>query len=163
MLLHILIGFWYHKKKTAHTAAMKAFVVNRVGDFGFVLGIIAIFALTGSVSFDAIFASVVQLSGCNGQHFWLAVASIRSGLCSFIYRCNGEISTIRPSHLAAGCYGRAYPCICAHPCCNHGDGRCVFGMPNVAGHRICTYCAGDHNNCRRIYGNFCSDGWVDPV
>ncbi|MGB1469220.1 MAG: NADH-quinone oxidoreductase subunit L, partial [Candidatus Puniceispirillaceae bacterium] len=54
---YLLIGFWHHKE-TAHTAAMKAFVVNRVGDFGFVLGILAIFALTGSVSFDAIFDSV---------------------------------------------------------------------------------------------------------
>ena len=54
---YLLIGFWHHKE-TAHTAAMKAFVVNRVGDFGFVLGILAIFALTGSVSFDAIFESV---------------------------------------------------------------------------------------------------------
>ena len=54
---YLLIGFWHHKE-TAHTAAMKAFVVNRVGDFGFVLGILAIFALTGSVSFDDIFKSV---------------------------------------------------------------------------------------------------------
>ena len=54
---YLLIGFWHHKE-TAHTAAMKAFVVNRVGDFGFVLGILAIFALTGSVSFDSIFDSV---------------------------------------------------------------------------------------------------------
>ena len=52
---YLLIGFWYHKE-SAHTAAMKAFVVNRVGDFGFVLGILAIFALTGSVSFGDIFA-----------------------------------------------------------------------------------------------------------
>ena len=56
---YLLIGFWYHKE-SAHTAAMKAFVVNRVGDFGFVLGILAIFALTESVSFDAIFASVAD-------------------------------------------------------------------------------------------------------
>ena len=53
---YLLIGFWYHKE-SAHTAAMKAFVVNRVGDFGFVLGILAIFTLAGSVSFDAIFAN----------------------------------------------------------------------------------------------------------
>ena len=56
---YLLIGFWYHKE-SAHTAAMKAFVVNRVGDFGFVLGILAIFALTGSVSFDYIFASIAS-------------------------------------------------------------------------------------------------------
>ena len=56
---YLLIGFWYHKE-SAHAAAMKAFIVNRVGDFGFVLGILAIFALTGSVNFDAIFASIAE-------------------------------------------------------------------------------------------------------
>ena len=39
---YLLIGFWY-KKESAHTAAMKAFVVNRVGDFGFALGILAVY------------------------------------------------------------------------------------------------------------------------
>ena len=51
---YLLIGFWHHKE-TAHTAAMKAFVVNRVGDFGFVLGILAIFALTGFVYSSSFF------------------------------------------------------------------------------------------------------------
>ena len=51
---YLLIGFWYHKE-SAHTAAMKAFVVNRVGDFGFALGIFAVFALFGTVQFDEIF------------------------------------------------------------------------------------------------------------
>ena len=53
---YLLIGFWYHKE-SAHTAAMKAFVVNRVGDFGFALGIVSIFALMGSVQFSDIFAN----------------------------------------------------------------------------------------------------------
>ncbi|MDB3879757.1 NADH-quinone oxidoreductase subunit L [Alphaproteobacteria bacterium] len=52
---YLLIGFWY-KKDSAHSAAMKAFVVNRVGDFGFALGILAVYALFGSVQFDVIFA-----------------------------------------------------------------------------------------------------------
>ena len=54
---YLLIGFWYHKA-SAHTAAMKAFVVNRVGDFGFILGIIAIYSVFGSVYFDDIFKDV---------------------------------------------------------------------------------------------------------
>ena len=52
---YLLIGFWYHKE-SAHAAAMKAFVVNRVGDFGFALGILAVYALFGSVQFDDIFS-----------------------------------------------------------------------------------------------------------
>ena len=59
---YLLIGFWYHKP-SAHAAAMKAFVVNRVGDFGFALGIFGIFALTGSVQLDAIFAAAPNLVG----------------------------------------------------------------------------------------------------
>ena len=51
---YLLIGFWYNKT-SAHTAAMKAFIVNRVGDFGFILGIIAIYSIFGSVYFDEIF------------------------------------------------------------------------------------------------------------
>ena len=54
---YLLIGFWYHKP-SAHTAAMKAFIVNRVGDFGFILGIIAIYSVFGSLYFDEIFSDV---------------------------------------------------------------------------------------------------------
>jgi NADH-quinone oxidoreductase subunit L len=46
---YLLIGFWY-KKASANAAAMKAFIVNRVGDFGFALGIFGVFVLFGSAS-----------------------------------------------------------------------------------------------------------------
>jgi NADH-quinone oxidoreductase subunit L len=52
---YLLIGFWY-KKPSANAAAIKAFVVNRVGDFGFALGIFATFVVFGSIEFDTIFA-----------------------------------------------------------------------------------------------------------
>ena len=48
---YLLIGFWY-KRPSANAAAIKAFVVNRVGDFGFALGIFLVFRLTGSVNFE---------------------------------------------------------------------------------------------------------------
>ena len=57
---YLLIGFWYHKP-SAHKAAMKAFIVNRVGDFGFALGIFVIFYLFGSIQFDQIFANASEL------------------------------------------------------------------------------------------------------
>ena len=57
---YLLIGFWY-KKDSAHTAAMKAFVVNRVGDFGFALGILAVYQIFGSVQFDDIFANAALM------------------------------------------------------------------------------------------------------
>lgn len=58
---YLLIGFWY-KKQEAGAAAMKAFIVNRVGDFGFALGIFAIYLLFGSIQFDVIFANANAMS-----------------------------------------------------------------------------------------------------
>lgn len=58
---YLLIGFWY-ERPSANAAAIKAFVVNRVGDFGFALGIFMTFALTGSVAFDHIFAAAPGLA-----------------------------------------------------------------------------------------------------
>ncbi|MGJ8570825.1 MAG: NADH-quinone oxidoreductase subunit L [Hoeflea sp.] len=62
---YLLIGFWY-KKPSANAAAMKAFIVNRVGDFGFLLGIFGLFVLFGSASFDAIFAGVADYLPAEG-------------------------------------------------------------------------------------------------
>src|SRR5580704_15938593 len=55
LMSYLLIGFWYHKPE-ANAAAIKAFVVNRVGDFGFALGIFAVFMMTGAVDLDTVFA-----------------------------------------------------------------------------------------------------------
>ena len=59
---YLLIGFWY-KRPSANAAAIKAFVVNRVGDFGFALGIMAIFMVFGTLSFDAVFAQAPEMAG----------------------------------------------------------------------------------------------------
>jgi NADH-quinone oxidoreductase subunit L len=59
---YLLIGFWYHKP-SACEAAIKAFIVNRVGDFGFALGIFAVFAVFGTISFDTVFASAPDQVG----------------------------------------------------------------------------------------------------
>ncbi len=56
---YLLIGFWNHKD-SANAASIKAFLVNRVGDFGLALGIFAAFFMFGTVQFDALFASVVE-------------------------------------------------------------------------------------------------------
>ncbi len=56
---YLLIGFWHHKD-SANKAAIKAFVVNRVGDFGYAIGIAGIFYIFGTISFDSIFSQVDQ-------------------------------------------------------------------------------------------------------
>ena len=93
---YLLIGFWY-QKPSANAAAIKAFVVNRVGDFGFALGIFAIFYLTNSTDFETIFHAGAGLTGKTidflGWHadaltltclllFWARWASRRSSCCT---------------------------------------------------------------------------------
>ncbi|HEY8332200.1 MAG TPA: NADH-quinone oxidoreductase subunit L [Tardiphaga sp.] len=81
---YLLIGFWY-QKPTANAAAIKAFVVNRVGDFGFSLGIFAIFMLVGSTDFDTIFAAAPGLTGKTIDFFgWHADALTLTCLLLFM-------------------------------------------------------------------------------
>jgi len=72
---YFLIGFWY-KKDTANTAAIKAFVVNRVGDFGFALGIFLIFYLFGTVNYDEVFQQVPQILNNELTFFGISLNSI---------------------------------------------------------------------------------------
>jgi NADH-quinone oxidoreductase subunit L len=62
LMSYLLVGFWY-ERPSANAAAIKAFVVNRVGDFGFSLGIFLTYYLTGSVTFDQVFAAAPGLAG----------------------------------------------------------------------------------------------------
>ena len=62
LMSYLLIGFWYQKPE-ANAAAIKAFIVNRIGDFGFSLGIFAVFLMTGAVDFDTVFAQAPALTG----------------------------------------------------------------------------------------------------
>ncbi len=66
---YLLIGFYY-RKPSANAAAIKAFVVNRVGDFGFALGIFALFFLVDSVKFDDVFAAGPALAETNLTFLW---------------------------------------------------------------------------------------------
>ncbi|WP_204114795.1 NADH-quinone oxidoreductase subunit L [Shimia biformata] len=66
---YLLIGFYY-KKPSANAAAIKAFVVNRVGDFGFALGIFGLFYLTDSIMMDDIFAAAPALAETQLHFLW---------------------------------------------------------------------------------------------
>jgi len=80
---YLLIGFWYHKPE-ANAAAIKAFIVNRVGDFGFALGIFAVFMLTGAIDLDTVFAQAPSLTGKTINFFgWQADALTLT--CLFLF------------------------------------------------------------------------------
>ncbi|KUF09071.1 NADH-quinone oxidoreductase subunit L [Pseudoponticoccus marisrubri] len=66
---YLLIGFYY-RKPSANAAAMKAFVVNRIGDFGFALGIFALFFLVDSIKLDDIFAASPDLAETQLTFLW---------------------------------------------------------------------------------------------
>ncbi len=72
---YLLIGFWY-KKPTASAAAIKAFVVNRVGDFGFALGIFTVFWMFGTIQFAELFPMIASWEGRGWEflgHTWSAL------------------------------------------------------------------------------------------
>ncbi len=62
LMSYLLIGFWFGRP-SANAAAIKAFVVNRVGDFGFMLGILGVFFVFGTLDFDTVFAAVPGMAG----------------------------------------------------------------------------------------------------
>jgi NADH-quinone oxidoreductase subunit L len=129
---YLLIGFWY-QKPSAVAAAMKAFIVNRVGDFGFLLGIFLCFVLFGSVSFDAIFPRAADLAKTS-LHFigmdWHALTL--ASLLLFI-GAMGKSAQFVLAYLAAGRDGGADAGLRADPCGHHGDGGRVPGGAHVAG------------------------------
>jgi NADH-quinone oxidoreductase subunit L len=69
---YLLIGFWY-RRRTAALAAKKAFLVNRVGDFGFGLGIAALWTTVGSLNFADVFAFFAPDGGVAGLEGWMVI------------------------------------------------------------------------------------------
>jgi len=76
LVSYLLIGFWY-KKETAIYANMKAFLVNRVGDFGFLLGIACVLMYTGSIDYYEVFGQAGSLANAEIEifegHPWSAI------------------------------------------------------------------------------------------
>ena len=72
---YFLIGFWF-KKDSANAAAIKAFVVNRVGDFGFALGIFLIFYLFGTVNYNEVFQKIPTITDTNLNFLGIEVGAI---------------------------------------------------------------------------------------
>ncbi len=85
LVSYLLIGFWY-KKPTAIYANMKAFLVNRIGDFGFLLGIAGVMAYFGTLDYSTVFANAESFAATNttlnvwGDTNWSALSMICIGL-----------------------------------------------------------------------------------
>jgi len=70
LVSYLLIGFWY-KRESANYAALKAFIVNRVGDFGFAVGILAVWYFFGTIDYREVFAAVPALVEANVSLGWM--------------------------------------------------------------------------------------------
>jgi NADH-quinone oxidoreductase subunit L len=83
LMSYLLIGFWYQKPE-ANAAAIKAFVVNRIGDFGFLLGIFALFMMVGAVDYETVFAQAPSLVG-KSIHFLGYDADALTLICVLLF------------------------------------------------------------------------------
>ncbi|MDP8994111.1 MAG: NADH-quinone oxidoreductase subunit L [Pseudomonadota bacterium] len=80
---YLLIGFWYHKP-SANAAALKAFIVNRIGDFGFSLGIFATFLVFGTVSIPAILEAAPGMAGATFGFLGMRV-DVMTTICILLF------------------------------------------------------------------------------
>src|SRR5262249_33266485 len=83
LMSYLLIGFWYERPQ-ANAAAIKAFIVNRIGDFGFALGIFAAFMMTGTIDFGTLFAQAPALAG-KTMHFLAWDADALTVICILLF------------------------------------------------------------------------------
>jgi NADH-quinone oxidoreductase subunit L len=83
LMSYLLIGFWYERPQ-ANAAAIKAFIVNRIGDFGFALGIFAAFMMTGTIDFGTLFAQAPALAG-KTIHFLARDADALTVICILLF------------------------------------------------------------------------------
>ncbi|MCW8444991.1 NADH-quinone oxidoreductase subunit L [Fluoribacter gormanii] len=84
LVSYLLIGFWY-QKESAIEGSLKAFIVNRVGDFGFLIGIALVFAYTGSIDYETVFKSVNYLTSQNIELFQGHPWSLVTVICLALY------------------------------------------------------------------------------
>ena len=158
---YLLIGFWY-TKPSACAAAIKAFIVNRVGDFGLVLGIAAAFLAFDSVQFDEIFARVPELAPrrCTPSATTLDARADRRAA---VHRRHGQVGAARPAHLAARRHGRPDPGLGADPRGDDGDRRRVPGAPVLTALRVRAEGSWHGHLHRRQHRDLCRHHRAHPV
>jgi hypothetical protein len=131
---YLLIGFWY-TRPSAVFANMKAFLVNRVGDFGFVLGIAGIVYYTGSLDYAT--PSPRRIGHRRGRlhhdrpggH---GLGALTADLHLPVHRRDGQVGAGAAARLAAGFDGRPDADLGADPCGHDGDRRHLHGGAHVA-------------------------------
>jgi NADH-quinone oxidoreductase subunit L len=148
LVSYLLIGFYY-KKPTAIFANMKAFLVNRVGDFGFILGIGLIAAYTGTLNYSKSSPSCPRSRHPAARH---GLAAGDRDLHLPVHRRDGQVGAVPAARLAAGLDGRPDPDLGADPRGDHGDRRYLHGVAHVAAVRAVGHRAELHPGDRLHHG-----------
>ena len=128
---YLLIGFWY-TRPTAIFANLKAFLVNRIGDFGFVLGIAGVMYYTGSLDYPTAFAAAPHIATELSRSPRPCRAGADVDLHLPVRRRHGQVRAGAAARVAAGLDGRPDADLGAHPCRHHGDRRHLHGGAHVA-------------------------------
>ncbi len=125
---YLLIGFWY-EKKSASDAGKKAFIVNRVGDFGFGLGVMLIFITFGTLNYDAVFAAVPSHVGQMVNYPREHLQPVHRHRAPALHGSGREVRAASAACLAAGRHGRPHPGLRTDPCGDYGDRGHIHGGP----------------------------------
>ena len=154
---YLLIGFWY-QKESANAAAMKAFIVNRVGDFGFALGIFLVFVL-----FDSRRLRPDLPARRRARRPALPVPRLRmeradARLPAPLHGRDGQVGAVPAPHLASRRHGGPDAGLGADPRRHDGDRRRLHGGAPVAALRICPGGAERRHRHRRHHGLLRRDG-----
>ncbi len=119
---YLLIGFWFSKTSAAD-AGKKAFIVNRIGDFGFLIGMFLLLANFGTLTFSEIATKL-------GQDRWLDRRRGHRHRSLPAPRRNRQVRPAPALHLAARRHGRPHPRLRAHPRRHHGHRRRLHDRPH---------------------------------
>ena len=156
----LLIGFWYEMDTLGRpswansNAAKKAMIVNRVGDFGFLLAAFTMFWAFGSLQFGDVFAKAPQIAAATPGVIMFITLFLLIGVA-------GKSAQYPVVCLAAGCHGRSDPGLSPYPCGHYGHGGCLFGGAFLAALFTCPerpvccrarrrgHCAFRRHDCRR--------------
>ena len=142
---YLLIGYWY-RKESASDAGKKAFITNRVGDWGFVMGIFLIYFTFGTLDFRGVAEAVSTMP--------VETAAVGFGVLSFtLHWCYREECPDPTLCVVTGCHGRPDSGFCTYSCGHDGHCRCVYGLSQ---RRAVYACADDH-------GSRCCGGCIDGI
>ena len=148
---YLLIGFWFTKDSAA-SAGKKAFIVNRIGDFGFLIGLFLLIKHFGSLNFEQVFDSVSALAA-RGRDRGAAYDHRHSAHGGR----GGQVGSDPFICLVARCHGRSHTGFGADPRRYHGDGGCVHGLALTCDLRARTDGAGGGRDYRNADGLLCGD------